>query len=130
MKRFFAATTLGGAVLAVLLSVSHGVAAAVVRPAQAVTTHYTTSFAPEFGVGEWDGTLSLITQPDGTISGTYRPDYGGFVPVMGGRDGSRVWLDFEIAGRISVNGAVDSSGEIHARTYGIHPLDFTAKPAP
>ena len=95
-----------------------------------LTMHYTTRFQPEFGVGEADGTLDLTIARNGMINGTYHPEFGArFVPVVGGRQGDHVWLEFGFSGRPRVEATIASSGAISGTTFGRNPLTFEANPA-
>jgi hypothetical protein len=52
-----------------------------------------TRLVDRYGVGEYDGTLSLTVYPSGIVQGYYRPDDGGYRTVTGGVDGKTIWLD-------------------------------------
>ncbi len=50
------------------------------------------------------GTLQLTFSPNKIIQGTYRPDYGNFMPVTGGITGAKTfWLSFG-AGNVRFSG--------------------------
>jgi hypothetical protein len=80
------------------------------------------------GAGGYDGTLKLLIEKDGIVNGTYRPNGSGpFVPVAGGLDGDRIWLDFgngweRITGRFR-DGAIVGGTFRRGRLW-----DFSAKP--
>ncbi len=100
MKRLTAAS-LGAAIVAAWLGLA-GVAGARRRSAgrRRQRVRYSTRFEPEFGVGESDGTLDLTIARNGIINGTYHPEFGArFIPVIGGRQGDHVWLEFGFSGR-------------------------------
>jgi hypothetical protein len=99
------------------------VLATTVLPSEATTVQYATKLVPQYGAGAWEGKLTLTTQPDGTISGTYRTADGDFVPVTGGRDGDRVWLDIGLRGRLTIVGTVDASGAIRGTTREAQEVD-------
>lgn len=53
--------------------------------------HFTSVYGSQF---PYEGTLQLHLNPDGIVTGYYRPaDNMEFVPVTGGRDGDRIWFD-------------------------------------
>ncbi len=54
------------------------------------------------------GSLEIADDGNGFLHGYYRPDdNGNLIPVTGGRDGSRVWMDFGANGRFRVDGHYD-----------------------
>jgi hypothetical protein len=131
--RFTAAAT-ATAALATAIAMPQASMAHVVTPSQSITANYTTKLVPQYGAGEWAGSLTITTQPDGAITGTYRTDAGDLIPVVGGRDGDHVWLDLGLRSALSIVGTVDESGEIHGATrepqevspYGLVWESFTA----
>lgn len=56
----------------------------------------------------WTGSLHLTIDPDGIIRGWYHPadDMAAFIPVNGGLQGDRVWLDIGRQGNLHVSGTM------------------------
>lgn len=70
---------------------------------------YQTTLESVYGLpSPWSGTLQLTLNPDGIIQGYYHPadNMSEFIPVTGGRDGDRVWLDIGRNGRLHVTGVL------------------------
>jgi hypothetical protein len=95
-------------------------------PTATVTYTYRTFFAPEpiggTPVGDLNedfGTLQLTFNANGIISGTYRPDFGSPIPVTGGRESQRLWLDFDTTGRVRVMGEFTRRGFV--ASSGVNP---------
>lgn len=88
------------------------VAPAPVPPAhQTVTYTYKTFLGPSrFGIGPFGdlnqdfGTLKLTFNADGIISGTYKPEYGTFSSVTGGRNGKNFHLELGSRGQLRLLG--------------------------
>ncbi len=82
-----------------------------------VTFTYKTFLAPaRFGTGPFGnlneafGDLKLTFNADGIISGTYKPEYGNFKSVSGGRDGRTFWLTFDPHSRLTFRGHFTQRG--------------------
>jgi hypothetical protein len=92
------------AVLAATPAISKAATAQATAPMKMT---YTTSLEPITGIGApWTGTLNITINPDGIIQGYYHPadNVMAFIPVTGGRNGDRVWLDIGTMGRLHVDG--------------------------
>lgn len=79
----------------------------------------------------WTGSLQLTINPDGIIQGWYHPadNMTALIPVNGGRNGERVWLDIGRQGSLHVSGTI-RNGEITGSGIdnGTHQLfSFNAK---
>src|SRR5580698_3348576 len=80
---------------------------AAVATDQPVTNSYTTALTPQFGVGAYQGVLTLHTYPGGVVNGLYRSlDDGSFVDVTGGRSGNDIWLNIGGDSRMHVDGKI------------------------
>ncbi len=125
------------ALIALTLAVPAGAAAVGVRAAPVPPLHHTVTYtyksflAPEnFGTGAFGdlnqdfGSLKLTFNADGIISGTYKPDFGSFVSVTGGRNGNTFWLEFgsrgvrRFQGHFTIHGLVATASTFSPRgTY-------------
>lgn len=86
-------------------------------PTATVTYTYRTFLAPDpigaMPVGDLNedfGILQLTFNANGIISGTYRPEFGSPIPITGGRESQRLWLDFGPTGRLRVMGQFTRRG--------------------
>jgi hypothetical protein len=102
------------------------------QPTASVHHTYTTSLQPQIGLdAPWTGTLKLTLNPDGIIQGYYYPgdDQVAFIPVTGGRNGDRVWLDIGTTGRLHIEGIIKNGSiagtALDERTS--QPFKFTAR---
>jgi ABC-type phosphate transport system substrate-binding protein len=115
-----------------LASVPTIASAATANAANDIHANFSTSMVPvsnRFAV-PWTGELQLTIHSNGVIQGYYRPaDNSSYIPVTGGRDGTRVWLDIGQSGRLHVTGTLQSGrilgGAFDANTN--QQYDFTAK---
>jgi hypothetical protein len=112
------------AALALIAAPAISQAATAYNSSQTVRVNYDTSIQPLFGFGgPWTGTLQLTFNPDGIISGYYRPaDNQNFVTVTGGHNGKDIWLDIGQSGRLHVNGTLQN-GTITGSAYDDHFKD-------
>lgn len=81
----------------------------------------------------WTGTLQLTINPDGIIQGYYHPagDETAFIPVTGGRNNDRIWLDIGNRGRLHIEGTLHN-GVITGSAFNddsSQPYDFSARAA-
>jgi opacity protein-like surface antigen len=74
------------------------------------------TFAPDYGVGVYEGTLTLDISSDGIVSGYYRPNDEEYRQVVGGVTGDQIWLDIGYMGRLHITGKLDN-GRIVATTF-------------
>jgi hypothetical protein len=95
----------------------------------ATSVNLTTEFRPSETGGEYDGTLQLHVSRDGIVSGFYRPSDGSFVPVEGGLDGEKLWLDFGWRGRVHITGTFDGRSLDGGAFFDRQPWTFTGKTA-
>ncbi len=81
--------------------------------------HYAlaTEMTQRYHAGGYQGSLDMTVHRDGTVSGYYTPLDGSPRPVVGGIDGSHIWLD--IGGTRSVhfigtlvNGALHAAADV------------------
>ncbi|HVA27158.1 MAG TPA: hypothetical protein VNF68_03210 [Candidatus Baltobacteraceae bacterium] len=113
--------------LALLLSTINATTAA--TPAHSTT--YRTTIVRRFDSYGSNGTLKLWFPANGYVRGTYTADDGGFPStVTGGRDGSKIWLDFQALGGLHIEGTFEN-GAIHGlgtKRIGRAVFVFTAIP--
>jgi hypothetical protein len=91
---------------------------------------FDTALAPQYyGAGEYDGVMHLTISPDGTVSGWYRSvDVGTIRTVVGGLDGTKLWLDLGGRSLFDIQGTYEN-GKIVASTFsGDELYTFTATP--
>jgi hypothetical protein len=98
------------AALAIVGTPAISSAATAYAPNKPVHVNYDTSIQNLYGFDyPWSGTLQLTFNPDGIITGYYRPaDNGDLVPVTGGRNGENIWLDIGRSGRLHVTGTLQN----------------------
>jgi hypothetical protein len=77
------------------LTLAAALAPAAVRaePAQAVTYDLQTRQTDTWEGGEWDGRLRIQVSPGGIVSGTFMNSNSQISNVVGGLDGSKLWID-------------------------------------
>lgn len=126
MKTSFAGIARGLVLAAALVPLS-----ALAAPGGGVV-HYATSLTPLHENAPYTGSLELTYAPDGTIHGYYfTSDYSAlYIPVVGGVNGDRIWLDIGASDIMRVQGRVHD-GVIDGGVIG--PADdqsftFTAAP--
>ena len=96
---------------------------------QPVTKSYATVLTPQYGVGGYDGVLTLNTYPGGVVNGLYRSiDGGSFVDVTGGRSGNQIWLDIPGQGQMHIDATVKGDQIIGSTFIGSQSYDFNATP--
>jgi hypothetical protein len=82
--------------------------------------------------GEYDGRLRINIAPDGIVNGSFMNTEGGISSVVGGLDGTKIWLDLGHASPTPkhwFNGTfVDGKLEMSA-TEGRHAWTFEGTPA-
>jgi len=96
--------------LALILAMAHsGVPVVAAAEAPLPSISYRTTIVQRFESFGQNGTLTLWFPASGYVRGTYTPDDGGSapMPVTGGREGTKIWLDFAALGRLHVEGTVD-----------------------
>jgi len=95
-------------------AMSGGPAASYAEPI-AKTTYSTTLMqtGPLPSGGAYTGTLELTLSPAGIASGWYIPDFQTtFVPVVGGLEHGKLWLDIGRAGQVKISATVDGKGRL------------------
>jgi hypothetical protein len=99
------------------------------------TVEYRTSYQqtqPMPSGGQYVGRMTLHFYSDGTVNGTYRDEFqGGFRPVSGGMNGSKIWLSFGRRGNHQFNGTIGNGGVITGSLTnfrGPNVYKFTATP--
>jgi len=123
----------GTMLLALLLALVHpGNAFTIAQAAPAPVQAYRTYLRPRFESFGYAGELR-ITIVDGYVNGTYRPDTGGtLAQAHGGSQGSDIWLDIPILGRVHIQGKIGSDGSITGYGASAGPSGkqyvFTATP--
>lgn len=85
--------------------------AAILLGAAPQAFHYETSLTPLYGSSiPYSGVLDLSISDGGIVSGYYHPSYNiAYIPVTGGRDGNRIWLNIGFQDRISVLGTIEGN---------------------
>ena len=125
--RVFASLAAAAAIFAAPLSVA----------AAATTTTYHTAYRqvqPTQTAGEVTGVMRLTFSPGGTVSGTYRDDFGSnqLYTVAGGVHGTRIWLSFATRVQARFHGTIEKNGTITGSLtnwHGPRVYRFTAVPA-
>ena len=69
--------------------------------------NFETRIVPQYGAGEYDGTMRLTVYADGIVQGTYLPSDGNIRTVTGGLNGRKLWLDIGQNGRLRVTGTFE-----------------------
>jgi len=119
--------------LALLLAMLHpNVVAVTTQVTSAPSTTYRTTTVKRFESFGSNGTLTLWFDAKGYVHGNYVADDGGStnMPVSGGRDGSKIWLDFAGIG-LHVSGTIDAAGVLHclgSKRNSTGQFVFTATP--
>jgi hypothetical protein len=86
------------------------------------------TFVPDYGVGVYEGTLTLDISPDGIVNGYYRPNDEEYHQVVGGVTGDNIWLDIGFMGHLHITGKLDN-GKIEATTF-LHDDTYTFSAVP
>ena len=86
---------------AILASAALPAAASAASVTNAPPQHYAfqTQLTDRFHPGAYTGTLTLTVYPDGIVNGVYRADDGAVREVVGGIDGTSIWLDVDASVR-------------------------------
>lgn len=126
--RVFASLAAAAAILAAPL----GAAAA----ASTTTTYHTAyrQVQPTQTAGEVTGVMRLTFSPGGTVSGTYRDEFGSnqLYTVAGGVHGTSIWLSFATRIQSRFHGTIEKDGTIVGSLTnwrGPKVYRFTAVPA-
>lgn len=104
MTLFRTAAATAGLLAAIALPLA--APAASIVPAQPHTYHLQTRLFDRYGVGEYDGALTMTVSPDGIVGGTYRDlDAGAIRTVTGGlQPDGHIWLDIGGAHPLRLSG--------------------------
>jgi opacity protein-like surface antigen len=102
--------------LVAALAAGLGLSAASAAFAATATTPVPLTEQHDYGVGVYEGTLTLDISPDGIVSGYYRPNDEEYRQVVGGVTGDQIWLDIGYMGRLHITGKLDN-GRIVATTF-------------
>jgi hypothetical protein len=90
--------------------------AAASTPVTSMNASYTTALtqvAPVSIPGEFDGRLKLTVSPDGIVSGYYIPtDEGSIVPVVGGVQNGKYWMDIGGDTRLHIYAEAGKDGSL------------------
>lgn len=118
--------------LAVACMLGTPAATLAVQSSGPVTQTYSTALTQTYGSPyPVTGSLQLIDDGNGILHGYYRPDDNGqFVPVTGGVDGSRIWIDFGSNARLKINGHLEGQKIVGSSVNGADAgqLQFVATP--
>ena len=111
ITRPFTAAALATALAAIMVS---PVAAS--TPNATTTASYSTALTqvePVSAPGEFDGTLKLTVTPDGIVNGYYFPaDEGTIVPVVGGEQNGKYWMDIGGNTRLHIYAKLGKDGSL------------------
>jgi hypothetical protein len=96
------------------------------------TTVFNTKLTPDwYGVGEYDGTLTLTVDADGIVNGYYRAADGNRLTyVTGGLDGNHLWLDLGQDGLSHIDGTFDGRTIAGGTFLAGQNYTFLATPRP
>jgi hypothetical protein len=126
---FRKATTAAALLAALALPIAAN--AATTSSAEAQQYTFETHLTQAMHAGEYGGTLHMTIEPNGIITGWYRPSDGGVRNVTGGLSGNQIWFDIggihalHLEGTFK-NGVIDAA----ANVPGPDPFTLHATIAP
>ena len=82
--------------------------------------------------GEYDGRLRIRISADGIVGGTFMDTQGGLSQVIGGLDGTKIWIDLGHASPTNqhlFNGTLIDGKLVAGAAHGIHTWTLEGTPA-
>jgi len=115
------------AATAALLAAGLPAAGSAANMTQPMHYSFETQLTQRYHAGGFAGSLSMTVRPDGTVTGWYTPIDGNPRNVVGGVDGTRIWLDIGGIRNLHLVGTL-RDGVLHAaeNTPGSDPLELNS----